>query len=118
MEDKDYVYSTDNEIFNADQVEELSLEVGDTYYRAEREDVNPSDLVTEWVASEVIEKMNENFYEEVGEVAESNLNISEEAESELLQLIKDWADKHATVSCWKAINVEELTFEGYEKCAT
>lgn len=56
MEGKDYVYSSDRELFNAEQVEELSLEIGETYYRAEREDVKASDLVTEWVASEVIEK--------------------------------------------------------------
>lgn len=118
MSDKDYVYSSDRELFNAEQVEELSLEIGDTYYRAERQEVKPSELVTEWVASEVIEKMQENLFDEVGEVSEGNLNISDEAEADLLQMIKEWADKHATVNCWKAINIEETVFAGYEKCAT
>lgn len=62
--------------------------------------------------------MNENLFEEVGEVAEGHLDISDEAEADLLQSIKDWADKHATVNCWKAINIEKMVFEGYEKCAT
>lgn len=118
MSDKDYVYSSDQELFNAEQVEELSLDDGDNYYRAEREHIKPSDLVVSFMASEVIERMQESLFDEVGEIAEDHLDISDEAEADLLQMIKDWADKNATVNCWKAINIEQLVFKGSDKCAS
>ena len=70
MSDKDYVYSSDGELFNADEVDELSLDDGDIYYRAERESIKPSNLVVSFMASEVIERMQESLFDEVGEVAE------------------------------------------------
>jgi hypothetical protein len=111
MEDKEYYYSTDEEYFSSESVDELCLNDGDTYFRCEKEEVKGSALVSFYAAESIIEGMNELLYEEVGECAVDRLHVSDDAINELHQLLKDWADKNASISCWKAVNVQQFTFE-------
>ena len=110
MEGKDIYYSTDGELFNADDLSELGLNDGDYYYQGERKDFKPSELVSEIVTTYVTESLDEGLAEEVGELADGNLHVSEEAESELLELIKAWADKHVRISCWGITSVEKKQY--------
>ena len=111
----DLYYSKDGDTFNDESLQDLDLEVGDNYWFGEREDIRPSDMVSEFVASEVIERISENLFDVVGEHAEDRLDVSDEAEADLLEMIKDWADKNATISCYKVINVKSGIFTG--KCS-
>ena len=58
----------------------------------------------------ITESMTEMLYDEVGDVAEGNINVSTEAADELKEIIKAWADKHVSIGCWKAINTERFTY--------
>jgi len=119
MSATDLYYSTDGELFNTDDLTELDLEDGQTYWQGERVDLKPSELVGDYVAANVIESMQESLFDEVGEPSQDRMNISVEAEQELLQLMRDWADKHAAISCWKIKNAKEMTFTaGYEADAS
>lgn len=113
MSEPEYYYSKyDDEWEHCNETpKDLDLEVGQTYYRAERQDVDPSDLVSEWAASNVIETMQELLYDEVGDAAEGRLHVSDEAEKELLTMIKQWASKNVTLSCFKLANVVELKWD-------
>ena len=93
-----------------DGIDELGLEEGDTFFVGEREDIPPSDLVPDWIASEVIERMEELLYDEVGEVAEGRLHIISGAEKELLCLIREWANINVSLSCYKINNIKESIY--------
>lgn len=115
MKATDLYYSLDGSIFNTDDLTELDLEDGQTYWQGERVDIKPSSLVDDYVAAQVIERMNEALFDMVGDMSEDRLHISDCEEKELLQIIRKWADKRATLSCWKVENAKEMTFsKGYE----
>ena len=111
MSEKEYWYSTDEEWFSAESVEELGLEDGDTFYRCERQDMKGCELITGYMADSIIEQMQENLWEEVGESAGDRLSVSDQAVEKLHMLLRDWANKHAEINCWKAINVKEFVFD-------
>ena len=111
----DLYYSKDGETFNEESLHDLYLEVGENYWFGEREDIKPSDMVSDFVVSEIIERMSENLFDVVGEHAEDRLHVSDEAEADLLAVIKDWADKNAVISCYKVINVKSGIFTGESK---
>lgn len=114
MSDKEFYYSTDEELFNAESVDELCLEDGDTYYRCEKQEIKGSELISQYIAENIIESMGEILYDEVGEVAQDRLDVSDEAIKDLLLVLESWADKHAKISCWKAVNVESFTYAANE----
>ena len=111
----DLYYSKDGETFNDESLQDLDLEVGENYWFGEREDIKPSDIVSDFAVSEIIERMSENLFDLVGEYAEDRLDVTDEAEADLLKIIKDWADKNAAISCYKVINVKSGIFTGKEK---
>lgn len=111
MSDVELYYSSCGEVFNADSPDDLCLDDGDTYYRGERQDIEPRKLIGDWCAAGVIEQMGEQLYDIVGEFAESGLQISEQAQDQLQKMIEDWADKNATVSCYRVANVVELQYK-------
>ena len=110
MSAPDLYYSADGELFNTDDLTELDLVDGQTYWQGERVDIKPSDLVGDYVASQVIERMNESLFDMVGEISEGKLHISDHDEKELLQIIKRWSNNRAIVDCWKVKNAKEMTF--------
>ena len=114
MSDAELYYSSCGEDFNAENPEDLCLNDGDTYYRGERQDIKPRELVGDWFAAGVIEQMGEQLYDIIGELAEDGLQISDEAKDQLQKMIEDWADKNATVSCYRVVDVVELTYSSGE----
>ena len=110
MSDVEFYYSSCGEVFNAENPEDLCLDDGDVYYRGEKKSIEPRNLVGDWCASGVIERMDESLYDNVGEISESCLQISDESQDELQKLIEDWADKHVTITCYSIINVVELKY--------
>ncbi len=114
MSEKEYYYSTDEELFNFESIDELCLDDGDTYYRCERQDIKGSELIGEYSAENIVEKMCEMLYDEVGEVAIDRIDVDDKALEELQQLLEGWADKHAKISCWKAVNIESFTYSATE----
>jgi hypothetical protein len=110
MNAPDLYYSTDGEVFNTDDLTELDLVDGQTYWQGERVQFKSSELVSAGFAADIIERMQELLYDEFGDHAEDAMSISEESEAELLQIVRNWADQHAIVKCSKIKNVKEMTF--------
>jgi len=97
------VYSSCGEIFNDDCA---CYDNGDTYWSGDKREVSPSDLIGDWAVMSLFESMQEQLYDEVGEVADT-FEMSKLAEKELLEAIKDAVDKHLTVRCFGVDNIEE-----------
>lgn len=108
-------YSRDGEMFNGECLEDLDLEIGDTYYFGESQEIKPSSLIPKFAVDELLERMDENLFDEVGELAEDRLHVSDEAKADLLEFMQKWADENVTVSCYKVINVKEAVFNGESK---
>ncbi|MDR8398251.1 hypothetical protein NE850_18070 [Paraburkholderia sp. USG1] len=60
----------------------------------------------ESLADEVVERVGEQLYEEVGEVADAFGPFEKSEMSELADLIKGWVEKQGAISCWKANNIK------------
>lgn len=108
MEDGTEVYSTCGEVFS---YTDLDFEVGDTYYKGKSESIRPSKLIHPYVVSSILDEMEEQLYEEVGELACDNLTLDEDKQEELLRIIKNFVDKHTKVSCYKVVDIEECVME-------
>lgn len=103
----DIVYSEDQEFFIYDNLNDLGLEVGDPYYKGVVAEIKPSQLIDHFTVNTILESMEEFLYEEVGELACGNLTLPKDNEKELLDIIKSYMDKHASVSCYRVDNVEK-----------
>lgn len=108
-------YSRDGETFNDECVEDLDLEVGETYYFGESQEIKPSSLIPKFAVDEILERMEESLFHEVGELAEDRLYVSDEAKADFLEFMQKWADENCAVSCYKVINVKEAVFNGESK---
>lgn len=104
----DKVYSRCGEVFNYDTPD---FDKGDTYYEGEAVEISPKDLVYDGVAYDIIESMEERLFEMVGEVADGNLNIEPQYVEQLQKYIEDFMERHAKVSCYHVVNVEEKVME-------
>lgn len=71
--------------------------VGDVYYSADWETLTGADLISEWVVTQIMESMNDNFYEFISDDLDE-IEVSDEAKSELDALLKAWANKYIDVS--------------------
>jgi hypothetical protein len=60
----------------------------------------------ESLADEVVERVGEQLYEEVGEVADTFGPFEKSEMTELAELIKGWVEKQGAISCWKATNIK------------
>lgn len=115
MNAPDLYYSTDGELFNTDDLTELDLVDGQTYWQGERVEIKPSELISDYIAAQIIERMEESLFDLVGELSEDRLLVSDQQENELLKIVKAWADSEVKIDCWKIKNVKEMTFnEGWE----
>lgn len=111
MEDGTEVYSTCGEVFS---YTDLDFEVGDTYYKGKSKSIRPSRLLHPLSVYGLLDDMEEQLYEEVGEVAFDNLSMPEDKQEELLCIIKNFVDKHTKVSCYKVVDIEECIMEESE----
>ena len=99
------VYSRDGEYFDEQNLDDF--ESGDGYYSGERADVLPSSLVSKWVIDDILERMDESLAEVCGEAAEDALSLAGDKQDELEKIIRDFMDKHCTITCYRVVNVQE-----------
>jgi hypothetical protein len=67
-------------------------------------DIVPPAIDCDSLAEDVIERVGEQLYDEVGEVADTFGPFPKEQTDELAKVIREWLDKHGDISCWKADN--------------
>lgn len=104
MNTGDKCYSACGEIFNYDSP---NFDEGDTYFEGTVVQVLASSLVSKWTVDTILEQMDEALYFECGESSEGALGLAEEHKEDLLQLIKNFMDKHASISCYKVEDIVE-----------
>ena len=102
------VYSTCGEVFN---YEEPEFDIGDHYYSGDKVEVKPSSLLYSAVPY-MIDSMEEQLYERVGEVAEDAMSLSQEKRNELEKLIENFMDENVEISCYAVENIEEHVWIG------
>lgn len=98
------VYSADGEIFGNVELDDLEGEC--CYYSGDSLPIKPSELITQWVVDDILERMDERLYDECGDVSEDAIRIENSAKEELKAFIMDFMDKHCKVSCYKVENVK------------
>lgn len=108
MKTGDEVYSTCGEVFNYDQSD---FDIGDHYYSGKVLEIKPSELVHKWAVDTIVEQMEEQLYEMVGEVSCDNFSITDAAKSELHDFIKKFMDKNSKVTCYQVTDIEEHIFD-------
>lgn len=103
-------YSTDDETFNNDCLGDLidgmdDPQVGDTYYEADCVTLAPTEGINSWTVDSILENMDEQVWEEMGECYDSTYtDVSDEAKAELRILLEAWATKHIDLSrYWKIV---------------
>jgi hypothetical protein len=64
------------------------------------------DINFDGIADDVVERISEQLYEEVGEVADTFGPFEKSEMSELSALIKSWVGKQGGFSCWQATNIK------------
>lgn len=104
MNTGDLCYSTDGETFD---YSEPDLNIGDTYYSGKVLEISPSELVHKWCVDNIIEQMEEQLYERVGEAADDNFSISDKAKGELHSYIKEFMNKNSRVTCYQVTDIQE-----------
>lgn len=98
------VYSRCGEIFNEEDPNEY--EVGETYYSGDKVAIKPSSLL--WTSLEgLVETMEEQLYDRVGEVAENGISYPKEASDLYEKLIQNFVDEHLKVECYAVENIKE-----------
>lgn len=99
-------YSIDNEAFNYDELGDLFADLesdgelyeGRVYYEADCKVVEPKDYVNSHSVSCMLESLDEQLYDDVGEVSDNDFyNTSKEAKEELRQFLESWITKHVNV---------------------
>ena len=110
MKPVDKVYSTDGEVFNYD---ELDFDIGDTYYSGDKVEIKPSELLFANV-SNIIDSMEEQLYDKVGDVYYGALSVSENSILKLERMLADFVDEHFSISCYAVDNIEEHIMENIE----
>ncbi len=116
-EEKQKFYSTDDESFNFESIGELmdeldgegSLEEGRVYYEGEGERVSVETVVTAHTVDHLLENIDENLYEELGECYSNDFSdVTAEEREELRNLIVEWAKKHVRIQrYWKMVGRSE-----------
>jgi hypothetical protein len=96
MSDKGKCWSTDNETFNYESLDDLlasndELVAGDTIYVGEPIGPSTTQLCD---AEDVLDVMRDRAYDLAGEHADGYPDVTEEAEDELNALLEAWMNKH------------------------
>ena len=103
-------YSLNDEDFNFDSMSDLidscdDPKVGDTYWEADCRTMQSTDVINSYTVDSLLENMDERIYEDVGEVYDNECSyVTDEAKTELRNLMEAWAEKHINLSrYWKII---------------
>jgi len=101
--DEDYVDTTLPEL-----IEDRELKVGDVVFVGETDYTSPRVVD----ADDVIEDIVNRLYDEFGEHADSSIYDIENnncAKYELEQFLKEWQDKHISLTCYHVKNTRPYT---------
>lgn len=106
-------YSRNDEEYNFESLHEVLQEMdedgdlreGAVYWEADSRRPEPAEFFD---AERVIEEAAERAYEVGGDYAEDFGDVSREAIAELQSLLKQWADKHCTVSFWTVHGTKQM----------
>ena len=108
------VYSRDDELYCFDSIDDLfddldaygDLVVGRTYYEADGQRIEPNDFTGKWIVEAILERFDDELYEEVGEIADKDFaGVADESKAELAKLMADWIEKHVNVGrYWKIVS--------------
>ena len=106
-------YSRDDDLYCFESIGELfddldadgELVVGKTYYEADGRRIEPNDFTGKWSVEAILERFDEELYEEVDEISDNDFTgVTDEAKTELAQLLAGWIEKHVNVGrYWKII---------------
>jgi hypothetical protein len=103
-------YSLNDEDFNYSSFGELlsimdEPMVGVTYWEADCKTMTTEDVMSVHTVNSLLEGMDEQAYEEIGEVYDNECSdVSDEAKAELQALISAWATKHINLGrFWKIV---------------
>lgn len=111
-ENKQYVYSIDDETFNIESEEEaneLAIEEGcETYFRGVVKHIPKHHLLT---ADNVIDTIADNAWDVAGEIASDFPDISAEGKQELDEFLTEWLGKHCTPWFYLVEDVVEIKIE-------
>ncbi|KVH55253.1 hypothetical protein WJ40_34210 [Burkholderia cepacia] len=66
----------------------------------------PVEISYDSLADEVIERVEEQVYEQVGEVADTVGPFDAEQTKPLADSIKQWVEQHADINCWRVENIK------------
>lgn len=108
----DIVWSTNDEIFNHDDLQELieerQLQVGDTVYFGTKRHAQATDFTTN-IDELVIEGMQVQAEDDAGEVAEDYPSASEPQIQVLQTLIEAWATTYCDPDFYQVLNTQPYT---------
>jgi len=111
-------YSLDGENFAlgnlGDAIDACDCEpkVGDVYFEGDGVRLDPTAGINSWTVESILENMDERVYDEIGEFYENDCSdVTDDAKTELLEVIEAWARKHIDLSRYFTIqNVRECEF--------
>lgn len=101
------LYSTNDEEFWLDDVDEVMQELddadalteGSTYYVGEFSRFNPADCID---AASVLEQASERLVDECGDCVEDAFSVGKNAVDELDEILRCWVNRHVTGQYWAA----------------
>lgn len=106
-------YSLNNESFNYDEIGELFADLeadgelyeGRVYYEADCKLAEPKDYANSHSVSWMLESLDEQLYDEVGEFSDNDFyNTTKEAKEELREFLESWITKHVNLGrYWKIV---------------
>ena len=89
-------YSSDGELYNRgglkEAISDLGLHPGVSVYLGKLQPVTPHDVIPD--TSDIIDRIQDNAWGLVGEIAEDYAIVDDDAHSELEDLLRNWVQKH------------------------
>lgn len=102
INDEDYDHESVGDVL--DELDSIGdLTVGRVYYEANVRQLKASDFSCLFCINEFLERLDDDLYEDVGEVSDCDFSsVPQEAKDELSALLCAWIDKHVNVGkYWK-----------------
>lgn len=103
-------YSLDDEEFRYDSLGDVidamdEPQVGSVYYEADCRELAAPDFADNNTIEHLLEHMDEDLFEEVGEIADCDFtSVPPEAKEELRALVQAWVEKHVNVTrYWRIV---------------
>ena len=111
VDDEDYGHESVGDVLDElDSIGELT--VGRVYYEADVREMKASDFAWFFRIDELLERMDDDLYEDVGEVSDCDFSsVPQEAKDELSALLCAWIDKHVKVGRYWTVDGKPRTLQ-------